>query len=203
MCRMIALVGSLLLASIGSAGAESIATGCLSAATGEVYALRLYSNYTRRPCESGDSIVRFGIHQPDTQFIKKRLTIPFGTRERVARFEAEFTLSVELRLESLPFGGEEPSDVCELFLFYDEVAYMLASVPPSGEADGLSFVEIFHQDDRKSGRIKETTGAVRAVGQPPDWAVHLHDLYVANRGQECYAAFLLEFADDPAALYSR
>jgi len=132
------------------------------------------------------------------------LTIPFGANETVASFDAEFTLSVELRLDdSLPLGGEEPPDMCELYLFYDEVVYMLASVPPNDEADGLSFVEIFHQDDRKSGRIKETTGAVRAVGQPPDWAVHLHDLYVANRGQECYAAFLLEFADDPAALYSR
>jgi hypothetical protein len=203
MRRMIALVGSLLLASISSAGAESIATGCLSAATGEIYALKLYSNKTRMPCESGDSIVRLGVHQPDTKFVKQRLTIPFGARETVASFDAEFRLSVDLRLDSLPLGGEEPSDVCELYLFYDEVVYMLASVPPNGEADGLTFVEIFHQDDRKAGRIKDTTGAVRAVGQPPDWAVHVHDLYVANRGHECFAAFLLEFADDPAALYSR
>jgi hypothetical protein len=203
MHRMIAVVGSLLLASIGSAGAESIATGCLSAAAGEIYALKLYSNSTSTPCASGDSIVRLAVQQPDTKFLKKRVTIPFGVTETLASFNAEFTLSVELRLDSLPLGAEEPSDVCELYLFYDEVAYMLASVPPNAEADGLSFVEVFHQDARKEGGIKDTTGAVREVGPSPDWAVHVHDLHVANRGQECFAAFLLEFADDPAALYSR
>jgi hypothetical protein len=203
MHRMVAVVGSLLLAGIGTAGAASIATGCLSNATGEIYALQLYSNHTSRPCESGDSIVRLAVHQPDTKFRKERVTIPFGSQKTLASFDAEFTLSVELRLESLPFGGEEPSDVCELYLFYDEIAYMLASLPPGAEADGLSFVEIFHQDARKEGQIKDTTGAVRAVGPSPDWAVHVHDLHVANRGQECFAAFLLEFADDPAALYSR
>jgi hypothetical protein len=203
MHRMIAMVGSLLLAGIGSAGAESIATGCLSAATGEIYGLKLYSNSTSVTCQAGDSIVRLSVHQPDTRFLKKRATIPFGTTETLASFEAESTLSVQLRLDSLPIGAEEPSDVCELYLFYDEVVYMLASLPSGAEADGLSFVEVFHQDARKEGGIKDTTGAVRAVGQPPDWAVHVHDLYVANRGQECFAAFLLEFADDPAALYSR
>jgi hypothetical protein len=203
MRRTIALVGSLLLASIGPAGAESIATGCLSQATGEIYNLHLYSNRTSASCEEGDSIVRLAVHQPDTKFQKKRMTIPFGSSETLATFDAELALSVQLRLDSMPFGGEEPADLCELFLFYDEVVYMLASVPPGEEADGLSLVTIFHQDGRKYPTIKNTTGAVREQGPSPDWAAHVHDLYVANRGQECFAAFLLEFADDPAALYSR
>ena len=203
MRRMIALVGSLFLASIDPAGAESIATGCLAQATGEIYNPNLYSNSTRASCEQGDSIVRLAVHQPDTKFRKKHMTIPFGASETMATFDAESALTVQLRLDSMPFGGEEPADLCELFLFYDEVVYMLASVPPGGEADGLSSVMIFHQDGRKYPETKDTTGAVRERGPAPDWAVHVHDLYVANRGQECFAAFLLEFADDPAALYAR
>jgi hypothetical protein len=41
MHRIIAVAGSLLLSSIAPAGAESLATGCLSQSTGEIYALKL------------------------------------------------------------------------------------------------------------------------------------------------------------------
>jgi hypothetical protein len=203
MHRIIAMAGFLLLASIAPAGAESLATGCLSQSAGEIYALKLYSNSTSKPCDTGDSIVRLALHQPDTRFAKRRTTIPFGTTQTLAGFNSELELSVDLRLDSTPLGDDEPSDVCELYLFYDEVVYMLASVAPHAEANGLSSVEIFDQDDRKSARTKATTGAVHRGGAH-DWAVQVHDLYVANRGgEECYAAFLIEFADDSTKLYSR
>jgi hypothetical protein len=121
-------------------------------------------------CESGDSIVRLALHQPDTKFAKRRTTIAFRSHQTLANFQSELPLSVRLYLDdNLPFGGDEPTDVCELYLFYDEVVYMLASVDPNAEANGLTSIEIFHQDDRKSGTTKETTGAVHSVGS--DWAV--------------------------------
>jgi hypothetical protein len=203
MHRIAALAGLLLLAGVAPALAESLATGCLSRSTGEIYGLRLYSNYTSSPCESGDEIVRFALHQPDTHFAKRRTTMPFGTHEVLARFDSEFKLTVDLRLDTSRLGEEEPSAVCELYLFYDEIVYMLASVAPDAEAHGLTSVEIFHQDDRKAGTTKTTTGGVHGVGSH-GWAVQVHDLYVANRGgEECYGAFLIEFADDPTKLYSR
>lgn len=200
-----ALLGSALLASIGSAGAESIATGCLDQASGEIYNLKIYSNNTLAACDAGDQLVRLALQQPDTIFRKNRATIPFGTTQTLASFDAELgPVEVELRFDSVPIGGnpDAPTNACELYIFYDEVVYLLASTPP--EVDGMSSVTIFHQDGRGHGETPQnTTGAVRALGPDPDWAVQVHDLTMQPRPDGCFASFLIEFANDPDALYSR
>jgi hypothetical protein len=112
-----ALLGSALLASIGSAGAESIATGCLDQASGEIYNLKLYSNNTLTARRTGDELIRLGVQQPDTIFRKNRATIPFGTTQTLASFDAELgPVEVELRFDSVPVGGnpDAPTNACEL-----------------------------------------------------------------------------------------
>jgi hypothetical protein len=197
-----ALLGLALLASIGSAGAESIATGCLDQATGEVYGLRMYSNNTLAECEAGDEMVRFAVQQPDTEFKKDRVTLPFGAFETRASWSEEIgDVSVEVVFEGFRVGDGAPSTACELLLFYDEFYYLLASAEPGTEVDGLTSVVRFHRDARSQGVTKATTGAILSIGQ--NWAVLVHDLRVANRGNECFVAYMIEFADDPDKLYSR
>lgn len=68
-----------------------------------------------------------------------------------------------------------------------------------------SFV-VFHQDGRVAagpGNTTFTTGTVREFPTNPDWIVVVHDLKVVNLGSECSAAYVIEFADDPAALDSK
>jgi hypothetical protein len=82
------LFGALFLVGAGAADAESLATGCL-AKNGSIYGLGMYSNNPRAPCRRGEEIIRLAVQQPDTTFGKQRVTIPFGSSQQMATFEAE------------------------------------------------------------------------------------------------------------------
>jgi hypothetical protein len=115
-------------------------------------------------------------------------------------------LRVELRFSSCSigcdFGTSAPSGACELYLFSDEdeVVYLLASVMPGSAQDGISSVKMFGHDARDYGQ----TTATNSRYQEPNgaWAIVVHDLHIAAGGG-CSAAYMIEFADDPAALDSK
>jgi hypothetical protein len=74
-------------------------------------------------------------------------------------------VTLQLRFTAAGMGsdyGTAPANACELFLFYDEIVYLLASAPPNSAVDGLSSVMVFHQDGRGHGEVPQnTTGTVR------------------------------------------
>jgi hypothetical protein len=203
------LSGALLLANAGTANAESIATGCL-AKNGSIYAVNPNSNNTLAACRKGDQLIRLALHQPDTKFSKQRVTLPFESGQGMAEFPTSEgggfgNVSVHADFYSAGFVsdyGIAPANACELFLFHDEIVYLLASVQPGGAQYGLTTVTVFHQDGRGHGEVPvPTDGMIRPFDDA--WVVKVYDLRVVNYGTECRVAYMLEFADDPEALYSK
>jgi hypothetical protein len=104
------------------------------------------------------------------------------------------------------FGTSAPRDACGLFLMYDEIVYLLASTADkraTNEIDGITGVKVFHRDARDFATTTVTTGPVRENHVPPDWTILVHYLTVQLRPDGCFVSYLIEFADDEAALYSQ
>jgi hypothetical protein len=58
---------------------------------------------------------------------------------------------------------------------YDEVVYLLASVPPGSAVDGITSFRVFHHDGRGiSEEPHPTTGLVQE--SIDNWAIVVHDL---------------------------
>jgi hypothetical protein len=215
--RNLTVASALLLATAGSAGAESIATGCLSA-SGTISSVNPFSNNPKAACRNGEQIIRFAVQQPDTKFSKKRVVLPFGGgggsgAGGLATFQAEFgPVNIEARFEEFAIGNEPTNgapatNACELFITYDEIVYVLATTEEQpSPIDGIGSFLRFNQDGRLSSLQRfPTRGTIREPHD--DWAVRIHDLVVVllrpEVGGGCFISYEIEFADDPAALYSR
>jgi hypothetical protein len=209
------LSGALLLAAASPASAESIATGCL-AKNGTINNLGMYSNNPRAKCRKGEEIIRLAVQQPDTVFSKQRVTIPAESGAEMASFTPVEggTVTVVLDFHACAIGCDfdpnAPLDACELYLAYqdpdsppgvDRGIYLMASVPPGGRADLLTYVDVFGEDGRSAKERTVTNGLVRNGNGL--WALRVHELLVENSGAGCFATYVMEFADDESALYSR
>jgi hypothetical protein len=62
---------------------------------------------------------------------------------------------------------------------------------------------MFSVEDRLHTEIPPpTNGTIRAP--QGDWAIRVYDLFLEiNPDGTCFAAYVMEFADDPATLYSK
>jgi hypothetical protein len=199
----------LLLASAETANAESLATGCLNR-SGQIYNLGMYSNNPSTACKRGDQTIRLAVHQPDTKFSKQRTSFPFESGATMATFlntdPDGNQLPVEVQADysscaiGCDFGTSAPPKSCELYLFWDEIVYLIASVPDGSTQDGISSVTIFNHDGRDFSTTIPTTKVVLVNSQ---FAVVVYDLHVEAGPGGCSVSYMMEFADDPAMLYSR
>jgi hypothetical protein len=180
---------------------ETIGTACL-AKSGEVYALAPYRSAPRTSCLDGDDTVRLSLEQPDTAFAKKRHTIGPDSYAVMARLLQHQELLIALRSGSNSTEGGH----CELVVddLVNATEDVVLSVPAGSWQDGIrEVIRIDHGSSGPDGGSLVETYQTDQLILTPLGVVVFHDVIVDNRGSECFAAFLVEAAQDLRQLYDR
>ncbi len=192
------LAGMVIMAN--DAVSETIGTACMDK-TGEVYALAPYRSAPRQGCLEGDETVRLSLHQPNTAFAKKRNTIGPNSYTIMTRLFGE-DLLIALRSDT---DSLEPGH-CDLVVddLVNATENVVLSVPAGSWQDGIREVtRIDHGRTGPDGDFLVETYETDQLILTPLGAVVFHDVLVDNRGSECFAAFLVEAAQDLRHLYDR
>jgi hypothetical protein len=175
----------------GEAAAETVETGCLSKPTGEIYALAPYRSAPSKKCREGEPTVRVSLHQPSTAFAKRSRTINSNSATEMAEFDQ---ILIMLRSD----GG-----LCELVVDdpIQATEHVVVSVPAGSWQEGLR--EVTRVDHELPG--SETFEAHRLIPTDRGGAFVFHDVFVDHRQVEgqCFATFLVEYAEDLQHLYDR
>jgi hypothetical protein len=196
----LATLAGLIITARGAAP-ETLGTACMSK-SGEVYALAPYRSAPRNSCLEGDETVRLSLHQPNTAFAKRRNTIGPDSYTIMTRLFQHQDVLIALRSGS---NSLEPGH-CDLVVddLVNATEDVVVSVPAGSWQDGIR--EVTHIDHGRSGpdggSLVETYETDQLILTPLG-AVVFHDLLVDNRGSDCFAAFLVESAEDLRHLYDR
>lgn len=208
MTRMLIITAAALLTFASSARADTVATACLKA-NGTIYNFNAYRAQPTRACRANEQRIRFQLLQDDTAVAKRSATVTRedGRTEMVTFFVPDSVdEDVEILLGYFPEFPEQenPSEDCELRALHDETYYRLVKVAPGESTDVFRDAIIFDQDqDPDEDPVLVERERLMLGGEPPGWALKAHDLFVVNRTNECFAFFVIEFADDAAKLYSK
>jgi hypothetical protein len=210
MTRMLIMTAAALLTFAGtSARADTVATACVKA-NGTIYNFSAYRSQPTRACRANEKKIRFQLLQDDTAVAKRSATVTRGGAEaKMVTFSVpghiDPVVEILLGYFSPPPEFENPSEDCELRAFHDETYYRLVKVAPRESTDVFRDAIIFDQDqDPDEDPVSvETERLMLGGGNGPGWALKAHDLFVVNRTNECFAFFVIEFADDAAKLYSK
>jgi hypothetical protein len=175
------------------ANAETIGTGCVAKAGGEIYRFAPYRSSPSGKCRTGDERVRLRMDQPFTAIAKRS-----GSSEDAGDDVLDGEL-VRFR-EDLVISITHDEDFCRLIVedLSADVLYIVVSVPtvPSGTwRHGMSEVIIIDVTDGTEIGTFLTSGLV-LLERGGRAALVFHDLFVEERNGDCHAAILVEWVED-------
>jgi hypothetical protein len=178
------------------ASAETVGTGCAAQGSGEIYRFAPYRSAPSGSCGSGDQKIRVRLDQPDTAFVKRS---GFST-EMIGNGEApgelhRFEIDLAVRIGAADAGG------CALVVedLSADQYYTIAVVPLEQWQHGIRQQSGIDVDENPIGTF-QTDGLVITDSHG---AILFHDVFIDARGGKCFAAALMEWANNVSEFFAQ